>query len=274
MNIVYMAKSAWTGLLDTIRSKAGVTGSMTVSQAADAVESISGGDDGRFDALVSGWISGEVSTNAERIKIGAFAACNRITDVNMPNTTDIGNYAFSGCFTMSGVSAPSLISIGEYAFSGCANLASVSFPNAKLISARAFTGCTKLSTVYAPVLENLGAAAFYSCGSLSSVDFPLVLIINSSVFSSCSNLSVAKFNTVHHVGRSAFYNCYRLKSLYLLSNSVASLAGSNAFTSTPIDGYTAQTGGVYGSIYVPASLFESYKTATNWSYFSSRFVSV
>lgn len=42
MNIVYMAKSAWTGLLDAIRSKAGVTGSMTVSQAADAVESITG----------------------------------------------------------------------------------------------------------------------------------------------------------------------------------------------------------------------------------------
>lgn len=42
MNIVYMAKSAWTGLLDTIRSKAGVTGSMTVSEAAEAVESITG----------------------------------------------------------------------------------------------------------------------------------------------------------------------------------------------------------------------------------------
>lgn len=43
MNIVYMAKSAWTGLLDTIRSKAGITGSMTVSQAASAVDSIETG---------------------------------------------------------------------------------------------------------------------------------------------------------------------------------------------------------------------------------------
>ena len=45
-NIVYMARSAWTGLLDTIRSKAGITGSMTVSQAASAVDSIETGGGG------------------------------------------------------------------------------------------------------------------------------------------------------------------------------------------------------------------------------------
>lgn len=54
-NIVYMAKSAWTGLLDTIRSKAGVTGNMTVSQAATAVENIEtgGGGDDNFKLLGS-----------------------------------------------------------------------------------------------------------------------------------------------------------------------------------------------------------------------------
>lgn len=47
-NIVYMARSAWTGLLDTIRSKAGITGSMTVSQATDAVDSIETGGGGNI----------------------------------------------------------------------------------------------------------------------------------------------------------------------------------------------------------------------------------
>jgi hypothetical protein len=46
---------------------------------------------------------------------------------------------------------------------------------------------------------------------------------------------------------------------------------SDAFRSTPIAGYT-DSAGKYGSIYVPASLLASYKTATNWTYFSSRFV--
>jgi hypothetical protein len=48
---------------------------------------------------------------------------------------------------------------------------------------------------------------------------------------------------------------------------------SNAFASTPIGGYSTSTG-TYGSIYVPASLLTSYQTATNWTYFSSRFVGV
>ena len=58
-----------------------------------------------------------------------------------------------------------------------------------------------------------------------------------------------------------------------MSPSVASLARSNAFSSTPIAGYSASTGQV-GSIYVPASLLASYQAATNWTYFSSRFVGV
>jgi hypothetical protein len=32
--------------------------------------------------------------------------------------------------------------------------------------------------------------------------------------------------------------------------------------------------GYFGSIYVPTSLLASYKTANNWTYFSSRFVGV
>ena len=45
-NIVYMARSAWTGLLDTIRSKAKVSGTMTVSEATTAVENIETGGAG------------------------------------------------------------------------------------------------------------------------------------------------------------------------------------------------------------------------------------
>jgi len=65
-----------------------------------------------------------------------------------------------------------------------------------------------------------------------------------------------------------------LLSLYILLSSVCVLAKSNAFNSTPIAGYTTNTEGVYGSIYVPASLLSDYKAANNWSYFSSRFVGI
>lgn len=59
-----------------------------------------------------------------------------------------------------------------------------------------------------------------------------------------------------------------------MSTSVVSLGNINAFSSTPISGYTSSTGGVYGSIYVPASLLASYKAATNWVNYSDRIVGV
>lgn len=47
-NLVYMAKSAWTGLLDSIRAKAGTAASMTVSEATTAVQNIPTGGGGEL----------------------------------------------------------------------------------------------------------------------------------------------------------------------------------------------------------------------------------
>lgn len=66
----------------------------------------------------------------------------------------------------------------------------------------------------------------------------------------------------------AFYNCISLQSLYLLTSSVCTLSNSNAFYSTPIENSTYTDS--FGSIYVPASLVNSYKAAENWSYYSNR----
>jgi hypothetical protein len=46
------------------------------------------------------------------------------------------------------------------------------------------------------------------------------------------------------------------------------------FYSTPIGGRTTSTGGVYGSVFVPSSLYSSFITATNWTSISARIVSV
>ena len=96
---------------------------------------------------------------------------------------------------------------------------------------------------------SIGPGAFAYCFSLTSVSFPV-----------CT-----------YIGSYAFRYCYNLISLTLGGSTVCSLPYSNAFTPTPIGGYSTSAGR-YGSIYVPASLLASYKAATNWSYFSSRFV--
>jgi len=60
--------------------------------------------------------------------------------------------------------------------------------------------------------------------------------------------------------------------LQLGASSVATLNHVNAFYSTPmsLSSYT----GSFGSIYVPASLVNAYKSATNWATYSSRITAI
>ena len=88
---------------------------------------------------------------------------------------------------------------------------------------------------------SIGDWAFHYCDLLSQVSLPMCNTISGYAFGYCSSLSIIT------IGYS----------------SVCSLGGSTVFTNTQITSST-------GSIYVPASLVDSYKSATNWSYFSTQ----
>lgn len=122
----------------------------------------------------------------------------------------------------------------------------------ELIQPRAFAYCQSLKMIDLPNAKDMYHHVFYVCTSLQSVNLPLMSFIGSYTFTSC----------------------YNLLSLHLGASSVCELFDIGTFYSTPIDGYTVSTGGTYGSIYVPASLYSDYITATNWTAFSSRFVGV
>lgn len=176
---------------------------------------------------------------------------------------------------ISGVYSNSTITnIGNYAFAYCIYLAGIDLSNASNISANAFYFCTGLTYVNLPVASCIEPNAFTYCSSLTSINIPMVLSIGTSAFSGCRNLSTISLPVASYIGSSAFRSCFNLLSLVLLGGSVVSLANLNAFGSTPISTYTTSTGGVYGSIFVRASLYDSYLTATNWSQYSSRFVSL
>lgn len=80
--------------------------------------------------------------------------------------------------------------------------------------------------------------AFYGCSSITGVTFPLVTSI----------------------GAYAFYGCTSLVALYIgiASDTVCTLLDSNAIPSSVTD------------IYVPETLVDSYKVATNWSVFADK----
>lgn len=142
------------------------------------------------------------------------------------------------------------------------------------ISIEAFCFCTSLTTISFPNVTSISSNAFQYCSALTTVSFPNATYIGGNAFSGCHSLTTASFPSVTYISNSAFNQCFRLTSLYLTGSSIPELSNTQAFWSTPIYGYTNYTSGQLGSIFVPSSLYQSYLTANNWSYFSSRFVSV
>ena len=177
---------------------------------------------------------------------------NTISSFSNSGISVIGTGAFAYCYSLTEVSLPSCTSIESNAFANCLRLRTASFPLCTSIKSYTFTCCQSLTTVSIPLCTNIGGYAFSSCYFLATVSFPL-----------CTS-----------IGSYAFNRCYHLVSLYLTGSSIVNLLNSNAFSSTPIGGYTSYTEGVYGSIFVPSSLYSTYIASTNWVYFSSRFVSV
>ncbi len=147
------------------------------------------------------------------------------------------------------------------------------FGDVGTIRPEAFNRCSLLTEANFPACKIIGDAAFYACLRLTSVSFPACTTIGVNAFNNCTSLTEASFPACRTIGRGAFAGCTRLVSLTLGASSVVSLNNSDAFRSTPIAGYST-TAGMYGSIYVPASLVESYKTAAKWSLFSSRITAI
>ena len=153
--------------------------------------------------------------------------------------------------TITEIEDNTLTSIGTYALYNCYGLTTVSFPACTDISTRAFAYCRNLTTADFPSCTDVGASAFANCHSLTTADFPVCVNIDANAFATCRILS----------------------SLTLGASSVCTLANSNAFSSTPFAGYRAYFSGT-PYIYVPSSLVAAYQSATNWTYFSSRFSSI
>ena len=204
----------------------------------------------------------------------AFNKCFNLTTASFPACTSISSYAFASCSSLTTVSFPDCINIGSYAFYLCVSLKTVSFPACTIIGSSTFYSCSSLQTVSFPACMSIRSYAFAFCSSITTVSFPSCTNINGYAFNKCVNLTTASFPSCRTIDSFVFNGCLKLLSLYLTGSIVVSLRNSTAFTSTPIAGYTAQTGGVYGSIYVPSSLLASYQSATNWTYFSNRLVGV
>ena len=95
-------------------------------------------------------------------------------------------------------------------------------------------------------------------GSFSSNVFS----IGNSAFNVCSSLTSVSFPKATSIGYGTFRGCSSLTTIYVGTDTstVCTLSSTNAF-----DNCTNLT-----NIYVPSSLVDRYKSATNWSRFASK----
>ncbi len=143
----------------------------------------------------------------------AFAGCNKLTSVNIPNSViSIGEYAFQDCESLTSIIIPNSVkSIGEGAFKRCIGLTLVSIPNTVTsIEAGTFFYCINLTLVTIPnSIKSIGDYAFGGCSGLTSITIPKsVKNINSQAFAKCSGLDSAFIpNSVTYMGYGAFSEC-------------------------------------------------------------------
>ena len=181
-----------------------------------------------------------LSNSASYVAGGAFRGKGIVT-VNLPYATSVGDEAFRGCGHLNQFNLPMCSYIGESAFYVCHNLLQVDLPMCSYIANFAFNGCWSISQVNLPVCNHIGYAAIADCSYISQVNLPM-----------CNYISDYAF----------IYNNL-LSRITIGYSGVCSLNNSNAFNDTQITSST-------GSIYVPASLVDAYKSAKNWSYFSTQ----
>ena len=195
----------------------------------------------------------------------AFANCEGLTSVTMPNTV-IGIYqnAFRNCTGLTSVTIPnSVTTIGQSAFSGCGGLTSVTIPNSvTTIGDHAFANCDSLTSVTIPnLLTAIGNYTFYGCNGLTSVTIPnSVTTIGDFAFQDCSSLNTFTIpSSVQRIGRWAFYgtayynnssnwvndvlykdNCL-LKAKYSLSGSYSIQSNTRVIARSSFSGCTSLT---------------------------------
>ena len=204
-----------------------------------------------------------IDNYASFVASNAFNGNKNIKTVNLPYATTVGNTAFQGCSSLSQVSLPVCSYIENNAFENCTSLSQVSLPVCTRVKNYIFQSCRSLTQISLPVCSYIGVGAFWDCISLSQLNLPVCSYISIYAFYNCRSLSQVSLPMCNTIDGNAFQGCRSLNIITLGYSSICRLGDSNVFNKTQITSST-------GSIFVPTSLVESYKSATNWSYFSTQ----
>lgn len=251
-----------------------------------------------FYSSVNSLVSITIPENVATIGDYAFNGCRSLQDIYIPHNATVGQYCFQDCSSLKCAVVGSDCIIKSYAFYRCSNLTQATFIGASTIT-NAFNACSALETItFGGPVNATGVA--YNCYALSSITFPDGSVINGNgnngavygspniqrlVFPSatttvsermvqgcCALKSIVFLGNITSVGTKAFSDCHSLEELdFTACTSVSTLVNSDAFTWVAS---SATTGNPFVKVLVPASLYDEWIAAANWSDVASLIVAV
>ena len=183
-------------------------------------------------SLSDGLLYGKTKLMGSAAQAGFYV--NNITAVSLPSCEELFSNAFLRCSTITSVDLPVCTTLGYKAFFSASGITSISLPMCKYVGSYAFGHLDSLTSISLPACEYLGEGAFDPNS------------FNEIYLGPCS-----------YIGRYAIRQMPNLSKLTINYSGVCELDSGNIFL--PIT-----------SIYVPASLVNSYKAVDAWSGYASQ----
>lgn len=223
------------------------------------------GDDEMCDQIIMRTVTEYKENRVTTVGGYAFYECTALTEVELPEATQLGDYAFYSCTALTTAELPKLEKIGCYAFQSCRSLVNVNFPKLRGCFGQVlslFEGCTSLKTVYLPEFTHdiYMFKMFRDCTSLEELRMPKYSYSGQYFVANCKSLRLFDAGFTKRLSDyAALQNTTSLETLILRSGTVVPLGTDNSTLSA------SYTGDIVCKVYVPRSLIEQYKVATNWS---------
>lgn len=207
---------------------------------ADKLTTIAENEQRVYDA---GYAKGAEENSGGGADLARSIVDRSIVEYSDEEITTIGKSAFRNCDKLKSINLPNVARVEEYGFYYCTALEAVDLPNVKSIGNYALSNCFRATYFNLPLLENVSSNGLRDNNKITMFDLPRVGAIYSN----------------------GFYCCFNLNTLILRkSDAICTLGGTSAFSSTSISSSE-------GYIYVPSALVSTYKSATNWSTYATRF---
>lgn len=173
--------------------------------------------------------------------------------------TKVGYGAFYEDTTLTGFSGPNVTTVADYAFRGCSKVTSLNLPKLTKAGVSAFYQ-VNVPNLILPEVTTMGTYTFGGSTTNQTITLPKLTVVQSNGFRQNEGVTKVDLGACTSIYATGFFNCYKLATLIIRTASVCSLSNTNAFT-----GCSA-----LANIYVPDTLVDSYKAATNWTTYADK----